>query len=165
MYARVASFEQGDTSRVDELLATVSARAAAGPDIPECPARVHLTDRAAARCSDHTIGAPPRRPYARPTAFERMGRHEEVPEDLRGRRTSVKVYEVAIDETAAGAHAARVSVLEGASDSIDEESASSGGTSCPLSDISGWRGIIGSSMANGRCVDHHVLGQPGVARR
>src|SRR4249919_3230152 len=49
MYARVASFEQSDMSRVDELLATVSARAAAGQDMPDALRVLMLTDRSAGR--------------------------------------------------------------------------------------------------------------------
>lgn len=150
MYARVASFEQSDTSRVDELLATVSARAAAGQDIPDALRVLMLIDRAAGHMLGITLFETEEAVREAEPAFERMA--AEIPEDLRGRRTSVEVYEAAIDDTAAGAHAARVSVLEGASDSIDEGIGFIRQHIVPAaSDISGWRGIIGLvDRANGR---------------
>ena len=50
--------------------------------------------------------------------FERMG--DEIPEEQRGRRTSVDVYEVVIAEGGEGARAARVSKLEGSPERLDE---------------------------------------------
>ena len=150
MYARVASFEQSDMSRVDELLATVSARAAAGQDMPDALRVLMLTDRTSGRMLGITFFETEEAIREAEPAFERMG--EEIPEDLRGRRLSVEVYEAAIDDTAAGAHAARVSVLEGASDSIDEGIRFIQQHIVPAAnDISGWRGIIGLvDRANGR---------------
>ena len=50
--------------------------------------------------------------------FESMG--DEIPEDIRGQRTSVHSYEVVVfDGDIEGAHAARVSLLEGSPDAID----------------------------------------------
>jgi len=150
MYARVASFEQSDMSRVDELLATVSARAAAGQDMPDALRVLMLTDRSAGRMLGITFFETEEAIREAEPAFERMG--QEIPEDLRGRRSSVEVYEAAIDDTAAGAQAARVSVLEGASDSIDEGIRFIQQHIVPAaSDISGWRGIIGLvDRGNGR---------------
>src|ERR1051326_1819377 len=52
-------------------------------------------------------------------SFEQQG--EEIPEDVRGKRTSVHYYEVVIhDGDIERANAARVSVLEGSSDAIGD---------------------------------------------
>ena len=73
--------------------------------------------------------------------FEKMG--DEVPEELRGRRTSVETYEVAIDDIADGARAARVSSLEGSTDGIDKGIAFITETIIPeAAEITGWRGIL-----------------------
>jgi len=51
--------------------------------------------------------------------FEKQG--DSIPEEIRGKRTSVHYYEVVIhDGEIESAKAARVSVLEGSSDAIDE---------------------------------------------
>lgn len=150
MYARVASFEQSDISRLDELIATIRERAQAGQDLPDARRVLILTDRAAGRMLGISFFETEEAIRQAEPAFERMG--EEIPEELRGRRTSVATYEAAIDDVAAGAHAARVSVLEGASDSIDEGIRFIEQHIVPAAaDITGWRGIIGLvDRANGR---------------
>jgi len=73
--------------------------------------------------------------------FDKMG--DEVPEELRGRRTSVETYEVAIDDVADGARAARVSSLEGSPEGIDKGIAFINETIRPeTADLTGWRGIL-----------------------
>jgi hypothetical protein len=68
---------------------------------------------------------------------------EEIPEELRGRRTTVEIYEVAIDDIADGARAARVSSLEGSPEKIDEGLEYIRGQILPmLADVSGSRGVI-----------------------
>jgi heme-degrading monooxygenase HmoA len=150
MYARVASFEQSDASRLDELVATIRERAQAGQDLPDARRVLILTDRAAGRMLGISFFETEEAIREAEPVFERMG--EEIPEELRGRRTSVAIYEAAIDDVAAGARAARISVLEGASDSIDEGIRLIQQQIVPAAaDISGWRGIIGLvDRANGR---------------
>jgi hypothetical protein len=150
MYARVAAFEHGDTSRVDELIAMVTERAASGQDLPDAKRVLMLADRPTGRMLGITFFDTAQAIEDAESTFERMG--DEVPESLRGRRTSRAVYEVAIDDVAPGARAARVSVLEGGSDGIDEGIGFIKNHIVPAaSDITGWRGIVGLvDRANGR---------------
>jgi hypothetical protein len=72
MYARVASFEGGDLDRLQEL---TEARRASG---------------------EFTLPDGVKRTLVLAERFEAMG--DEIPEDVRGRRTSVAAYEVVFDE-------------------------------------------------------------------
>ena len=73
--------------------------------------------------------------------FERMA--SEIPEELRGRRTSLGIYEVAIEDVADGAKAARVSSLEGSPEGADDGIRHIEENILPKArDISGWRGIV-----------------------
>jgi hypothetical protein len=141
MYARVASFQHGDTNRVDELIATIEARAEAGQDLPDAKRVLMLTDRAEGRMLGISFFETEQAIRAAEPVFERMA--QEIPENLRGQRTSVAVYEAAIDDVAGGAAAARVSVLEGAPEGIDAGLALIRDQVIPAaSDVTGWRGII-----------------------
>ncbi len=141
MYARVAAFENPDVSRIDELMSTVRERARTGGDMPGAKRVLALVDRDAGRILGITLfDSEEAIRQAEPT-FERMG--EEIPEELRGRRTAVEIYEVEIDDIADGARAARVSSLEGSSEKIDEGLEYIRGQILPmLADISGSRGVI-----------------------
>jgi heme-degrading monooxygenase HmoA len=150
MYARVASFENSDTSRVDELIATVAERAEAGHELPDARRVLMLTDRENGRGLGITFFESEEAIREAEPVFERMG--DQIPEELRGKRTSVAIYEAAIEDVADGANAARVSSLEGSTDSIDEGIAFIQQHIVPAaSDITGWRGIIGLvDRTNGR---------------
>ncbi len=74
MYARVASFEGGDNERLRQM---AEERRGSGAMMPEF---FDSKDQIAA--AEQT--------------FDQMG--DEIPDDVRGRRTSVDVYEVAWDE-------------------------------------------------------------------
>jgi heme-degrading monooxygenase HmoA len=142
MHARVAAFEQSDTSRIDELLATVREKMDAGEDIPGVKRVLTLVDRDAGEIVAVTFFDSEEAVHQAEPAFERLG--EEIPEELRGRRASLEVYEVAIEEIADGAKAARVSTLEGPADTIDEGIEFIKGQILPaMTDLSGWKGVLG----------------------
>lgn len=141
MYARVAAFENRDTSRIDEMIAIVTERSEAGQDLPGLKRVLMLVDRDAGTALGITFFESEEAIRRAEPSFERMG--DEIPEELRGRRTSVETYEALIDEVAEGARAARVSSLEGSSDRIDDGVRFLTEQIIPAAgDISGWRGII-----------------------
>jgi hypothetical protein len=94
MFARIASFEGGDTERLREL--NEERRASGSMGLPEGVQRALVLDHAeggrrlfvAFFDSREQIDAAQER-------FEAMG--DEIPEEIRGRRTSVDVYEVVFD--------------------------------------------------------------------
>jgi hypothetical protein len=97
MYARVASFEGGDLDRLREL---TDARQTSGElGLPEGVKRtLVLADREGNRRQFITFFESRDAVDAAEPRFEAMG--NEFPEDVRGRRTSVGVYEVVFDEQA-----------------------------------------------------------------
>lgn len=140
MHARVAAFE-GDTSRIDDLIGTIRERMSSGDDIPGAKRFLMLIDRGSGTSLGITFFESEEAIRAAAPIFERMG--DEVPEELRGRRTSVEIYEVAIDDIADSARAARVSSLEGSPGGIDEGIAFIKDTILPeAADLTGWRGIL-----------------------
>jgi len=95
MYARVASFEGGDTERLREL--NEERRASGATGMPDGVKRVQvLDDREGGRRLFITLFDSREAADAAEAAFESMG--AEIPEEIRGRRTSVAVYEVVFDE-------------------------------------------------------------------
>jgi len=142
MYARIAAFENPDLSRVSELLATVRERISAGQDISSARRVFTLVDRDAGELLGITFFDSEEAIRQAEPAFERLG--EEIPEELRGKRASVEIYEVAIDDVADGAKAARVSSLEGPVDKIDEGLEFIREQILPMAgDMTGWRGVVG----------------------
>jgi hypothetical protein len=142
MYARVAAFENADMARFDDLIATIEERSRTGAEIPGAKRLLILADRAGGRSLGITFFETEEAIRQAEPVFERMG--EEVPEELRGKRKGVEVFEVAIKDIADGARAARISTLEGAPEGIDEGIAYIKEQIVPAAgDISGWRGIIG----------------------
>lgn len=140
MHARVAAFA-GDMSKIDDLIGTIRERMSAGEDIPGAKRFLMLIDREGGTSLGITFFDSEEAIRAAEPIFERMG--DEVPEELRGRRTSVETYEVAIDDIADGAHAARVSSLEGSPGGIDEGIAFINEQIRPeAADLTGWRGIL-----------------------
>ena len=118
MYARIASFA-GDMTQVDDLVARIRERMGGGATVPGLTRFLMLLDREGGTSLGITFFESEEAIQAAEPAFERMA--SETPEAERGRRTSLEVYEVELDEVADGARAARVSSLEGASgEAIDE---------------------------------------------
>jgi hypothetical protein len=140
MHARVAAFE-GDTSRIDDLIETIRERMRSGDEIPGAKRFLMLIDRGGGTSLGITFFESEEAIRAAEPIFERMG--DEVPEELRGRRTSVETYEVAIDDIADGARAARLTSLEGSPGGIDEGISFIKETILPeAADLTGWRGIL-----------------------
>lgn len=140
MHARVAAFE-GDISRIDEVIGIIRERMSAGEEIPGAKKFLMLIDRGGGSTLGITFFDSEESIRAAEPIFEKMG--DEVPEELRGRRTSVAIYEVVIDDIAEGARAARMSSLEGSPGGIDEGISFIKETIIPeASDITGWRGIL-----------------------
>ena len=117
MWVRVATFEGGDTEKLDKL---VSERMSSGEMTPaEGMGSVLILDDKEARkrkflaffeSRDQVEAAEP--------GFDRQG--EAIPEEIRGKRTSVHYYDVVVyDGQVDAAKAARVSLLEGPPESID----------------------------------------------
>jgi hypothetical protein len=141
MYARVAAFENRDMSRVDELIGIVRERITSGRDVPGARHALMLVDREQGKALGITLFESEEAIRDAEPTFERMG--DEIPEELRGRRTSVEIYEVAIDDIGAGAKAARISKLEGSPEKIDEGIAIVNEQISPqLRDVTGSRGIL-----------------------
>ena len=140
MHARVAAFE-GDISRIDDLIGMIRERMSTGEEIPGAKRFLMLIDREGGSTLGITFFDSEDSIRAAEPIFDKMG--DEVPEELRGRRTSVETYEVVIDDIAAAAGAARVSTLAGSPDDIDKGIAFINDTIVPeASEVSGWQGIL-----------------------
>lgn len=140
MHARVASFEGGDQERLSQL---AQERTESGAEnLPEGMRRAHLlADREANRRMFVTLFDGPEAIEAAERRFEQMG--DEIPEDVRGRRTSVEVYEVAIDEDPGEPEAARVSLLDGSPDQVDAGTSEAQENILPRArELPGWKGVL-----------------------
>jgi hypothetical protein len=95
MFARVATFEGGDTQRILEMSRE---RMESGTmNGPEGASRVMLLDDASGGTRLFiTFFGTREEVDAAEARFESMG--DEIPENVRGRRTSVTVYEVSLDQ-------------------------------------------------------------------
>ncbi len=141
MYARVAAFEYRDMSRIDELITTVQERARSGAGVPAVQGFLMLIDRERGTALGIALFETEAALRDSEAAFERMG--DEIPEELRGRRTSVDVYEVLFLEGGQGARAARVSSLEGPPERIDEGRRRAEEDILPRArQIPGWVGVL-----------------------
>src|SRR5215510_3622676 len=121
MWVRVATFEGGDTEKLDKLM---DERMASG-EMPPLEAAE--------------------------AGFDRQG--DTIPEEIRGKRTSVHYYDVLIfDGEVEAAKAARVSLLEGSPESIDAGFDKTRGDTLPkVRAINGNVGAIGlADRDNGR---------------
>ena len=92
MLARVATFENRDMTRADEL---VRSRAATGNVVPELVRHVMLLDPRDRSALEVTFFDSEDALLAAEPVLEKLG--ADVPETVSGRRTSVSVYEVALD--------------------------------------------------------------------
>jgi hypothetical protein len=141
MYARVAAFEGRDRTLADELSGKVKERARREDTIPGAHGFLMLIDREQGTALGITLFATEREIREAEPAFEEMAKS--IPAEMRGRRTSVDIYEVLMLDGGTGAEAARVSTLEGPREQIDQ------GTRSMIEDIlprirklDGFAGII-----------------------
>ncbi len=96
MFARVAAFEGGDNERLRKMSEEQMASGEMNP--PEGIKRVMLLDDDAGSQRLFIAFFDSREAIVAAEArFESMG--DEIPEEIRGRRTSVTVYEVALDQS------------------------------------------------------------------
>ena len=95
MYARVASFEGGDIEGLRKM--NEERRASGSMGMPEGAKRVAVfNDQAGGRRLFITLFESREEAEAAEARFQSMG--DEIPEDIRGRRTGVVVYEIVVDE-------------------------------------------------------------------
>jgi len=117
MWVRVATFEGGDTEKLDKL---IGERMSSGEMTPAEGMRsvLILDDKDARKRKFFAFFDSREKVEAAEAGFDQQG--DTIPEDIRGKRTSVHYYDVAIYEgEVEAAKAARVSLLEGSPDSID----------------------------------------------
>ncbi len=140
MHARVAAFENVDTSVVDDLLGRVRQNIDANR-MPDAQGGLMLLDRDERKSLGITFFESEQKIRAAEPEFERLG--DEIPEAQRGRRTSVDIYEVAMAEGGEGARAARVSLLEGSPESLDEGTRYAQDQILPqVRQVSGFKGVV-----------------------
>jgi hypothetical protein len=118
MWVRVATFEGADTDKLNQI--TQERMASGEMTAPEgMSSAVVLDDTDAKKRKFLTFFDNREAIEAAEAGFDQMG--DTISEDIRGKRTSVHYYEVVIqDGDIEGAKAARVSVLTGSPDTIDE---------------------------------------------
>ena len=150
MWVRVATFEGGDTRKVDEIVSEGMTSGAMTP--PEGMSSILILDEKDANTRKFLAFFDSRESVeAAEAGFDRQG--DEIPEEIRGKRTSVHRYEVVIyDGDVEAARAARVSLLEGSPDSIDPGLEKTRSETLPkVRAISGNVGAIGlADRDNGR---------------
>jgi hypothetical protein len=141
MHARVAAFENRDTSRVDELVKLVRDRQSTTGEIPDALGMYMLVDRAGGKAAGISIFESEEAIRRAEPVFTRMG--DEIPEELRGKRVSVDTYEVAIHEVNDGAAAARVSTFAGDPATFDDDIRHAVEEVLPeVRAIDGWKGVV-----------------------
>jgi heme-degrading monooxygenase HmoA len=142
MYARVASFENRDPSLVDHLISSIrEGSERAREAMPDAKGALMLVDREQNTSLGIVFFDSKEAIEKAGPAFEKMG--DEYPEELRGKRRSVDVFEVVIAEGGEGAQAARVSKLEGPSDKIDEGTRHAQEEILPQArQLDGFRGVV-----------------------
>jgi hypothetical protein len=150
MWVRVATFEGGDTAKLDELM---QERMSSGEmTMPEGLSSVLILDDKGAKKRKFLAFLESREALeAAESGFDRQG--DTIPEAIRGKRTSVHYYEVVIyDGNVEAAKAARISLLEGSPESIDAGVEKSRGDTLPkVRAIDGNVGAIGlADRDNGR---------------
>jgi hypothetical protein len=164
MYARVARFEERDPSLTDELIQR--ARDQGPSSVPEAKGFIGLMDRERGTSLSITFFESEEAIRNSEQAFEDMAKH--FPAEMRGRRTSVDVYEVTIfDGDAERAKAARVSTLEGSPDQVDESVSKVRAETLPqLRDIQGNVGVIAlADRRSGRVMGITLWESPDALRK
>jgi hypothetical protein len=150
MWVRVATFEGGDTAKLDEL---VNERMSSGEMTPPdgMNSVLILDDKDAGKRKFLAFFDSRDSLEAAEDGFDRQG--DDIPEEIRGKRTSVHYYDVPIYEgDIDSATAARISLLEGSADSIDSGLEKTRGDTLPkVRAIDGNVGAIGlADRDNGR---------------
>jgi hypothetical protein len=150
MWVRVATFEGGDTAKLDKLM---DERMSSGEmTLPEGMSSVLMLDDTDAKKRKFLAFFDSRDALeAAEAGFDQQG--DTIPEEIRGKRTSVHYYEVVIyDGDVEAAKAARVSLLEGSPESIEAGLEKTRGETLPkVRAIKGNVGAIGlSDRDNGR---------------
>jgi hypothetical protein len=117
MWVRVATFEGGDSEKMDKLVGEQMSSGEMTP--PDGMNSVLILDDRDAKKRKFLAFFDNRDALeAAEAGFDKQG--DTIPEEIRGKRTSVHYYDVAIyDGEVDAAKAARVSLLEGSPDSID----------------------------------------------
>jgi hypothetical protein len=117
MWVRVATFEGGDTEKLNKL--TDERMSSGEMQTPQgMTSALILDDRDAKKRKFLAFFDSREAVEAAEAGFDQMG--DTIPEEIRGKRTSVHYYEVAIyDGDVEAAKAARVSLLEGSAESIN----------------------------------------------
>lgn len=140
MYARIASFEGGNTERLRQMNEEPLETGAA--NLPDGVRHaLALASRDGNRRLFVTLFDSREAIETAEQRFEVMG--DEIPEDVRGRRTSVEVYEVAMHEQPHDAAAARVSTLEGTPEQADEGERYAEENVLPRArQLTGWKGVL-----------------------
>jgi len=117
MWVRVATFEGGDTEKLDELMDERMSSGAMPPPGGMSSVLI-LDDKEAKKRKFFAFFEGHDALEAAEAGFDQMG--DTIPEEIRGKRTSVHYYDVLIyDGDVEAARAARVSLLEGSAESID----------------------------------------------
>jgi hypothetical protein len=150
MWVRVATFEGGDTDKLDKLVAE---RMSSGEMTPAegMSSVLILDDKDAKKRKFFAFFDSRDQVEAAEAGFDQQG--DAIPEEIRGKRTSVHYYDVVIyDGEVEAAKAARVSLLEGSPESIDAGLDKTRGETLPkVRAINGNVGAIGlADRANGR---------------
>jgi hypothetical protein len=149
MWVRVATFEGGDTEKLDKLMDERMSSGEMTP--PEGMSSVLILDDQQARKRKFLAFFDSRDALeAAEAGFDRQG--DTIPEEIRGKRTSVHHYDVVIyDGDVGAAKAARVSLLEGSPESIDAGLDKTRGQTPKVRAINGNVGAIGlADRDNGR---------------
>ena len=117
MWVRVATFEGGDTEKLDKLMDERMSSGEMTP--PEGMSSVLILDDKDAKKRKFLAFFNSREALeAAEAGFDQQG--DTIPEEIRGKRTSVHYYDVVLyDGDVDAAKAARVSLLEGSAESID----------------------------------------------
>jgi len=117
MWVRVATFEGADREKIDRLMADqMSSGEMVSPD--GMTSALILDEEGARKRKFFAFFDSREAVEAAEAGFDRQG--DTIPEEVRGKRTSVHYYEVLIyDGDVDAAKAARVSLLEGPSEAID----------------------------------------------
>jgi len=150
MWVRVATFEGGDTEKLDRVMGERMSSGEMTP--PEGMSSVLILDDKDAKKRKFFAFFDSRDTLeAAEAAFDQQG--DTLPEELRGKRTSVHYYDVVVyDGDVGAAKAARISLLEGAPESIDAGLEKTRSETLPkVRAISGNVGAIGlADRDNGR---------------
>lgn len=110
MHARVVAFDYRDVRRSDELVGFVRSRVCAGEAVPGAERHMLLLAPTNGGALTLTFFAADEELRAAAAALDAL--EAEVPEIVRGRRTSARGWEVALEELRDGCLAARIAALD-----------------------------------------------------